>query len=1230
MGESPSLHPVVLPRHIWPTCLVLLFAGVVVAAETPDPTTPINPALTDAVNQVFAMREGGVFQRASPVPPELPLKPNDRVQTGARSNALVRLADTSTTRLDQLTTIVLLPPTTASTAPKVRLLDGAIYFFSRAKAQELEVQTDTSTAILHGTEFVAKADKNGTLQIAMLDGEVELKNEAGSLILKSGESGTAQKGLKPYPTSKVEAANLIQWTLYYPGVIYLPDLAMDADEQAAVSDSLAAYREGDLLGALEKYPESHVPSTPAGRLYRDTVLLAVGRVDVAQADMNAIAANSPARRALQEVIAAVKLQVWPQQGDLPTASESLAESYYLQSQSRSDNHNLDLALAAAKHATELAPDFGYAWVRYAELEFSFGHIPEALQALEHGLQLTPRNAQAHALQGFLFSAQNRLTEARASFDEAINLDGALGNAWLGRGLLEIREGQDEAGLTDLQSAATLEPNRSVLHSYLGKAYSQAGQTKNAQRDFTRAKELDPHDPTPWLYAAVEDAQENRYNEAIDDLEKSIALNDNRSVFRSQFLLDEDQSIRGTNLASIYLNDGMLDQSEREAALAVDDDYSNAAAHLFLANVYNSLRDPTRINLRYESAWFDELLVSNLLAPVGGGPLSEFVSDQEYSKMFAHDGYGASSVTNYASDGELSEVASQYGTFGNFSYAVDTQYQHDDGTRPNNQLSLLETYAQVKYQVTPQDTAFFQTEYEDEYSGDLLQAYDEQAVATNISALTQNFHETQIPGLLLAGWNHAWSPENHTLLLIGRLEDQQVQTAQATTQAVVTRDVSSFTAGLPATPADFANPFSDPAIYNELHTLVGQGTIEAINTTPLDSSYEANFQTYSAELQQIITRETDTIILGSRDQVGTFTTMDALVNQDAALAALFDSPAADQDYTVDFQRISVYAYNTWRPTDWLSITVGVAYDSLQYPDNFRSPPINNQQQSLNGLSPKVGFILRPTSETVVRGAYMEAISGASFDESVSLEPSEVDGFTQAFRSLASESLIGSVAGNKYKLWGLSVEQKLPTRTYLGIGYDDRQQILNQTLGVFDFLDSQGNYPNEILPSSLDAEDGYHEQVISATVNQLVGKYWSLGAKYSYTRSTFDQEVPELQAAALTAAPANVASLEQNAETHDVSGLQELQLTAMFNHPSGFFFQLEGDWYMQSNEGTPTPEPGDSFWQFNLYGGYRFDRNQCEVSCGLLNLTSRDYQLSPLTPYEELPRQFTLAVRVKLSL
>ena len=213
---------------------------------------------------------------------------------------------------------------------------------------------------------------------------------------------------------------------------------------------------------------------------------------------------------------------------------------------------------------------------------------------------------------------------------------------------QIKRGDLEGGRGDLQTAATVEPTVSGFHSYLGKAFSMEDKPVDARKDLDLAKKLDPKDPTPLLYSALELQQRNRTNQAITDLEKSIELNDNRRVFRSKQLLDQDKAVRSANLAKIYQNAGMRNVAVREATHAVENDYTNPSAHLFLANSFNALRDRKRIELRYETPWFNELLLSNLLSPVGGGQLSQFVSQQEYSKLMEEDGMGASFSSEWRS------------------------------------------------------------------------------------------------------------------------------------------------------------------------------------------------------------------------------------------------------------------------------------------------------------------------------------------------------------------------------------------------------------------------------------------------------------------------------------------------------------------------------------------------------------------------------------------------------
>ena len=1202
----------------------------------------------------------------------------ERLRTGEFSRAAVRFTDLSMLRLDELTTIEISPPVAASSGAILRMQQGGTYFFSREKADQIQIRTPAVNGALRGTEFDLRVAANGKTRLTMFEGEVELRNAHGSLRLLSGEQGEVEVGRAPRKTAMIEAANIIQWCLYYPAVLDPSELGLNEKEQREQSKALAAYRSGNLLLALQSYSRSG-SNSPNERVFRAALALAVGQVDAARMDLGKVPVAHSGRRALEQLIAAVKKQTLQSVGHPVSGSEWLAESYYKQS-----HGNLPGARDAARRATELKPQFGFAWTRLAELEFSFGRTSLAVQALERSLELAPENAQAHALHGFVLSAQNRMGAAHRSFEKAIQLDGALGNAWLGRGLSAIRQGRELEGRRDLQVAAALEPNRSIFRSYLGKAFSEVGNSSKANVEFQRAKELDPQDPTPWLYSAIQRKRENRYNSAVDDLERSIEMNENRRLYRSNFLLDQDRAIRGTNLAAIYLNNGMVEQSLREAVRAVNDDYGSAPAHLFLSDSYKALLDPNGILTRYETGWFNERLLAHLLSPVGGGPLSQYVSEQEYSRLFEKDGLGISSLTEYFSDGRVRQVGSQFGTYGNVSYALDAEYYYDNGGRPNSRRSSFEGFSTFKLQVTPADTVFFQAQYSRAENGDVFQRYDPsevgressvevpteagglaKVVTKNRSALTYDFSEEQNPGLLLAGWHHEWSPGNHTLLLLGRLENESHLRVEDASFPVITQDLSAVV--LPEYVGELGQQTTprETEVFDYLRTLEGRGVLRRFNQGTYDLDYRSRFQTYSAELQQILTLGSHTAILGGRVQRGEFNTQvrlsDYANGQDAFGAILYQTPPAKQDVTVDLERLSFYAYDVWRAASWLTLTGGVVYDSLDYPQNYNAPPINERQASLDAVSPKAGLIIEPWKGGTIRGAYTESISGTSYDESVRLEPVQVSGFLQSFRSLAPETTLGTTAGSKYKLLNASFEQKLPTRTYLGLEYNLLQQDVDRSIGVFNDHGAFG-IPIGVLPGSLPEKVIYREDVLTASVNQLIDQQWSLGARYRFTHSKLRQQRGGLEDALsrelkddlqLLYDQTRLIDLARQAEQTAEADFHEIRLHALINHPSGFFARAEANWYRQENDhlttslDLPHPEdtgssnprgrrrpenlglPGEDFWHFNVFAGYRFYRNQCELSCGLLNISDADYRLDSLSPHLELPRDRTLVLRCKLT-
>src|SRR5437764_15107563 len=104
----------------------------------------------------------------------------------------------------------------------------------------------------------------------LLDGAVELTNRFGQLSLRSGDGAVAKPDKPPERTAMLEAMNIVQWCLYYPAVL-------DADELSlaeALTGSLAAYRSGDLLAALAKYPDGRQPGSNQEKVYRASLLLA--------------------------------------------------------------------------------------------------------------------------------------------------------------------------------------------------------------------------------------------------------------------------------------------------------------------------------------------------------------------------------------------------------------------------------------------------------------------------------------------------------------------------------------------------------------------------------------------------------------------------------------------------------------------------------------------------------------------------------------------------------------------------------------------------------------------------------------------------------------------------------------------------------------------------------------------------------------------------------------------
>lgn len=1153
---------------------MITMTGFAPAQSTNAPLSGTNSAsrLIEIAGRVEFTR-GSTNWQAAKVGREL--QPGDRVRTHAKSRAAVQLSDRSVVRLSERTTLEILPPRHAE-KKRFGLPAGSLFFFNREKPADVEFDTPLAAGAIRGTEFLLETDESSrALHLALIDGLVSLNTPAGEVQLVRGEELRLAQDQPPHKTALVNAVSAVQWALYYPGVLDLNDLPLTEAENRALSAVLLHYREGDLLAALATWPGDLQPSSAGAAMLLAQLELAVGRVHEAERLLASVATDAPAKRALSELLAVVRGEVRPPFPMAGTASEFLARSYALQARA-----DLPAARAAAAEAVKLAPQSGFAHARLAELDFAFDSRRAALAGLNRAIRLSPRLVSAEALRGFVLLEQGDVPAARSAFDHARELDAAFGPAWLGRGLCLLRDGNFPQARSAFQAAVAFEPQRGLFRSYLGKAASELGNAAVAEKEFHLAKRFDGNDPTAWLYSALHLWQENRLNEAVRDLETSADLNDARATFRSRLLLDGDRAVRSANLAALYDDIGLPEASRRAAARAVSERYADFSGHWYLANTFQAQSGNNRLDLRLETARQNELLLANLLAPPGAGNLSQLLPQQEHLRFFDARPVGLSSLSEYGSGGDWRQAATVFGKINGFSYAFDSIYESLNGQQPNGQSENRQFILTLKQRVTPDDEAYFQIGHLEYEAGDVGNYYDPAAAKVDF-----HVREKQEP-TLYAGWHHTWSPGSHTLLLAARLTDRLT--------------------------------LQDPRP-NVPFLVQSGGVTDEIQSPqpfflPLTLATTNDFTLYSLELQQIWETPRHALIVGGRWQTGEAETH-------GRLDPLFPGPLVtyfnEQDGRGDFERASLYGYYHWRIGDQLQVIGGLSYDFLSFPENMDLPPISAEEVSHESVSPKVGVLFAPWARGLFRASYAQSLGGLYFDNSVRLEPTQIGGFNQAFRSLAPESVAGLVPGTKFETAGLGFDQSFASGTWIGVEAEWLTSDGTRSIGV---LTNSFFIPFADSPGQTSETLSFTERALSTYAGQLLGDNFSVGARYRVSEADLKPSFPDIPTTAL-----NLDTFQQRRR----ATLQELSLTVNFHHRCGAFAQWESAWWRQDNSSDPTVAADENFWQHNFIAGYRFPRRQAEIRLGLLNIFDADYRLNPLNLHADLPRGRTFTASVRLN-
>jgi len=911
-----------------------------------------------SVQGLVEYRDGAAWTVASPGES---LCDRDAVRTGANSRAAIRLVDDAVLRLDENTTLVLSDVAPEPEEPSLlQLVFGAFQSFSR-DPQTLQVDTPYINATIEGTEFALRVtDKEGTLVV--VEGTVLASNDKGSVRVSSGNGAVASAGTAPQGIILARPRDAVNWGLFYPPTLALS--SADAAGSPALADAVRL--------AGENRPDAAISALRAGspttrtRLYEAALLLSVGRADEAAGVLDAVLGAEPdngsalAQRAVIDIVQNNTAEARGRAERAVAAAPGEAAPYIALSLAQQSQFQLEAARDTLLTATGVAPDSALVWARLSEIWLTLGYRNRSGEAADRALALDPDLARAHVLKGFAALTEYRTGPARESFERAIALDQADPMPRLGLGLALIREGELEAGRGEIDAAVALDSSRALLRAYLGKAYFEEDRNHLAVEQFEIAKELDPLDPTVYLYDAIRLQTENRPGEALAAIQQSIARNDNRAVYRSRLQLDQDQAARGASQGRIYEDLGFIQLGMREATGSQDLDPSNAAAHRFLADIYRNER-------RRELARVSELTRAQLLQDINLSPVQPSLTEtnlnlvsaggpanagfNEFTSLFASDGFRFTSTGTIGNHDTFGGEAAMALQADNFSVSFGAFEFQSDGFRDNFDAdhSIYNLFAQ--WAVTPEFNVQAEIRNRQTDLGDLSFNFDPDIFRPD---LRTSLDETTAR----IGARFSPDPNNDTLF------------------SFVYSDRFS----------TFANSFRQFGF-------------------DFESDVESDGSSWQGELQHIFQHDLFSLTVG-----GSYSEWDTDVDEVQIIPAFADRGfppflIQNEDNSIDAGRVYAYAYGAIPIPDSLgnlTLTLGASYDHYDEDVSIvASSPIQGIppttvtfNHELREFNPKVGLQWDLGDQLTVRAAYFEAVK-PPLVANRTIEPTQVAGFNQYF-------------------------------------------------------------------------------------------------------------------------------------------------------------------------------------------------------------------------------------------
>lgn len=241
------------------------------------------------------------------------------------------------------------------------------------------------------------------------------------------------------------------------------------------------------------------------------------------------------------------------------------------------------------------PEDVYAMNILASALLGKGESAEAMQLLERVVALEPDSATAQANLGINLLRQNELAGGIGYLERAIDIDPGFGQAQAMLAMHYLQKSEFEKAIGVVENFLTEQPDNPFASVLAGRVYLAAGREADASRNFLRARELSPGDPSANSFLAAMATNQGRLDEARRFYRDILAQHENHLLTLVNLaILDARTGDRDTARASLeraikahptavqprsllareYLKDGKVDRARSLIADILNDNQNN--------------------------------------------------------------------------------------------------------------------------------------------------------------------------------------------------------------------------------------------------------------------------------------------------------------------------------------------------------------------------------------------------------------------------------------------------------------------------------------------------------------------------------------------------------------------------------------------------------------------------------------------------------------------------------